>query len=106
MPSILTECGFIDNSLDASLLKQDDFIDGLAQGHVNGLVKAFGLIKKEVARVAYQIQLTENQQKDKDVLVRRGYMAKDYKVLSGEMVALITMQATMVRDLEKNGALK
>ena len=106
MPSILTECGFIDSASDAVLLKQDEFLDGLAQGHVNGLVKAFGLIKKEVARVSTEIRLTENQQKDKDILVRRGYMAKDYKVFSGEMVALITMQAAMVRDLEKNCALK
>lgn len=33
-------------------------------------------------------------------------MAKNYKVFSGEMVALITIQAAIVRDLEKNGALK
>lgn len=33
-------------------------------------------------------------------------MAKDYKVFSGEMITLITMQAAIVRDLEKNGALK
>lgn len=54
MPSILTECGFIDNSSDAVLLKQDAFIEGLAQGHVNGLVKAFGLNKKEGTEVAEQ----------------------------------------------------
>lgn len=50
MPALLTECGFIDNAFDTALLKQESFLDGLAQGHVNGLVKAFGLIhiKKEV----------------------------------------------------------
>lgn len=50
MPALLTECGFIDNASDAALLKQESFLGGLAQGHVNGLVKSFGLvlIKKEV----------------------------------------------------------
>lgn len=61
---------------------------------------------EEVSKVSEEIKLTPNQQKDKDVLVRRGYMSKDYKVFSGEMVALITMQAAVVRDLEKSGALK
>lgn len=62
MPSILTECGFIDNASDAALLKQDEFINGLAQGHVNGLVKSFGLIKKEVDGVtADKIVLTPGQ---------------------------------------------
>ncbi|GGA30919.1 N-acetylmuramoyl-L-alanine amidase family protein [Psychrobacillus lasiicapitis] len=62
MPSILTECGFIDNSSDAALLKQNAFIEGLAQGHVNGLVKAFGLKKKEGTEVAEQ-KLSDAQEK-------------------------------------------
>ncbi|MEK4148908.1 N-acetylmuramoyl-L-alanine amidase [Robertmurraya sp. FSL W8-0741] len=45
MPAILTENGFIDNASDAAKLKQTDFIDKIAQGHVNGLVKALGLKK-------------------------------------------------------------
>jgi N-acetylmuramoyl-L-alanine amidase len=57
MPSLLTEGGFIDNTSDAALLKQDTFIEDFAQGHVNGLVKAFGLKKKEgvveVAKVEF-----------------------------------------------------
>lgn len=61
MPSILTECGFIDNPSDAALLKQDAFIEGLAQGHVNGLVKAFGLKKKEENEVIEQ-KLTPSQE--------------------------------------------
>jgi N-acetylmuramoyl-L-alanine amidase len=43
MPALLTENGFIDNKTDANKLKQNAFIDKIAQGHVNGLVKAFGL---------------------------------------------------------------
>lgn len=50
MPAILTENGFIDNSGDAAKLKQDSFIDDVARGHVNGLVKAFNLRKKETSK--------------------------------------------------------
>jgi N-acetylmuramoyl-L-alanine amidase len=46
MPSILTESLFIDNPNDNKLLKQDSFLDKVAEGHVNGYVKAFGLKKK------------------------------------------------------------
>lgn len=52
MPAILTESGFIDNAKDAQLLKQSAFTDKIAQGHVNGLVKIFGLKKKAVAITA------------------------------------------------------
>lgn len=48
MPSILTENLFIDNPADNKLLKQDDFLDKIAQGHVNGYEKAFGLKKKAI----------------------------------------------------------
>jgi N-acetylmuramoyl-L-alanine amidase len=50
MPAILTEVLFIDNPNDNKLLKEDDYLDKVAQGHVNGLVKAFGLKKEEVAK--------------------------------------------------------
>uniref|UniRef100_UPI0013D6D77D N-acetylmuramoyl-L-alanine amidase n=1 Tax=Gracilibacillus saliphilus TaxID=543890 RepID=UPI0013D6D77D len=45
MPAILTESGFIDDSKDARNLKSNSFLDKVAQGHVNGLVKIFGLKK-------------------------------------------------------------
>ena len=41
--SILTESGFINNPSDAAKLKQVSFLDKIAQGHVDGLVRAFGL---------------------------------------------------------------
>ncbi|MFJ8064928.1 N-acetylmuramoyl-L-alanine amidase [Psychrobacillus sp. NPDC096426] len=69
MPSILTECGFIDSSSDAALLKQDEFINGLAQGHVDGLVKAFGLKKKEGTEMAEQ-KLTEAQEAIRQEAIR------------------------------------
>lgn len=47
MPAILTENGFIDNTSDASQLKKSAFIEAVAQGHVNGLVKSFNLKMKD-----------------------------------------------------------
>jgi len=43
MPALLTENGFIDNASDAAKLKQQAYIERIAQGHVNGLVRAFNL---------------------------------------------------------------
>lgn len=45
MPALLTENGFIDSNSDASKLKTDSFVEALARGHVNGIVKAFALKK-------------------------------------------------------------
>ncbi|MCY9003268.1 N-acetylmuramoyl-L-alanine amidase [Peribacillus frigoritolerans] len=50
MPAVLTESGFIDNAGDAAKLKTSVFIEKLAKGHVNGLVKAFNLKKKAAAK--------------------------------------------------------
>ncbi len=49
MPALLTENGFIDNSNDAAKLKTASFIESLARGHANGLVKCFNLQKKNSA---------------------------------------------------------
>ncbi|MDQ0229338.1 N-acetylmuramoyl-L-alanine amidase family protein [Metabacillus malikii] len=46
MPAILTENGFIDNSQDAALMKDANWRKKVAQGHVNGLARAFNLKKK------------------------------------------------------------
>lgn len=45
-PAILTENGFIDNAEDASKLKDDAFLDQIAQGHADGIAKALGLPEK------------------------------------------------------------
>ena len=50
MEAILTENLFIDKAADAKLLKQDKFLDAIAEGHVKGLVKVFNLKKKEVEK--------------------------------------------------------
>lgn len=50
MPGFLSESGFIDNSSDANRLKQSSVIDQIAQGHVNGLIRVFGLKKNTPAK--------------------------------------------------------
>ena len=47
MPAILTENMFIDTKKDADKLKEQSFINKIAQGHVNGIVKLFNLKKKK-----------------------------------------------------------
>jgi N-acetylmuramoyl-L-alanine amidase len=46
MPAILTENGFISNKHDAGLMKDSSWVRKVAQGHVNGIAKAFGLKRK------------------------------------------------------------
>jgi N-acetylmuramoyl-L-alanine amidase len=46
MPALLTENLFIDNKTDAAKLKSEQFLLQIAHGHVQGIVKAFGLKKK------------------------------------------------------------
>ncbi|WP_010648637.1 N-acetylmuramoyl-L-alanine amidase [Oceanobacillus massiliensis] len=43
MPAFLSENGFIDHQEDAELMEQDTWRQSVAQGHVNGLAKAFNL---------------------------------------------------------------
>lgn len=43
MPAMLTENLFIDTKADADLLKSNAFLDKVAVGHANGLIKAFNL---------------------------------------------------------------
>lgn len=50
MAAILTENLFIDNKDDAAKLKQDSWLQKIAQGHVNGLVIMFGLKKKQAPK--------------------------------------------------------
>lgn len=43
MTAILTENGFIDNEQDADKMKSDKWINDVAQGHANGILKAFNI---------------------------------------------------------------
>jgi N-acetylmuramoyl-L-alanine amidase len=46
MPALLTENGFIDHSGDAAKLRDANWRQTVAEGHVNGLARAFQLEKK------------------------------------------------------------
>jgi len=62
MPAILTENLFIDNASDATKLKSEQFLLQIAHGHVEGVVKAFGL-KKKSAPVQQKTNTTKAQEK-------------------------------------------
>jgi N-acetylmuramoyl-L-alanine amidase len=83
MKAVLTENLFISNAADAKLLKDDNFLDKVAQGHVNGLEKFLGL-KKRIERPPqqpeklYKVQVgafaeKENAQGLADQLRKDGY---------------------------------
>ena len=46
IPAILTENLFIDTKSDANKLKSSKELDNIAQGHANGILETFGLIKQ------------------------------------------------------------
>lgn len=46
MDALLSENGFIDNAQDAGLMKQASWRQNVAQGHANGIAKAFNLTRK------------------------------------------------------------
>jgi N-acetylmuramoyl-L-alanine amidase len=47
MHALLSENGFIDNEQDAALMKQSSWRQKVAQGHANGIAKAFNLKRKQ-----------------------------------------------------------
>lgn len=49
MDAMLSENGFIDNAQDAALMKQESWRRSVAEGHANGIAKAFNLTPKETA---------------------------------------------------------
>ncbi|WP_226086518.1 N-acetylmuramoyl-L-alanine amidase [Mesobacillus sp. S13] len=46
MDAMLSENGFIDNDQNAALIKQESWRTNVAQGHANGIAKAFNLSEK------------------------------------------------------------
>jgi N-acetylmuramoyl-L-alanine amidase len=89
MPAILTENLFIDNANNATKLKSDQFLVQVAHGHVQGIVKAFGLKKKSKTqsqpqqqkasdKKIYRVQVgalaeRENAEKLAEELKKKGY---------------------------------
>lgn len=103
MPASLTECGFIDNAADAAKLKQDAYLNKIAQGHVNGLVKAFGLKTKEGV-INVEGELSEEQENIRQEAIR--LRITDGKDHHGEINRLYLWSAMIplarrVEELEK-----
>lgn len=84
MAAILTENLFIDNANDAAKLKSDDFLNKIAQGHVNGLAAAFGLKKKASPAPAvtngklYRVQVGAYHDKNNAVNMQNSLKAKGF----------------------------
>src|SRR5699024_7197767 len=80
MAASLTENGFIDYKADANKLKSDAFLSKVARGHVNGLVKAFDLNKKDTPEGKKYIEILADSLwtyhtadwEDKAVVVHKG----------------------------------
>jgi N-acetylmuramoyl-L-alanine amidase len=84
MPAILTENLFIDNTNDAAKLKSEQFLQQIAYGHVQGIVKAFGLKRKAKPqqkvsdKKMYRVQVgafteKENAERLAEELKKKGY---------------------------------
>lgn len=85
MKACLTENLFISSNADANLLKTDDFLEKIAQGHVNGLEKFLGLKRLErppqkdpVEEKLYKVQVgafaeKENAEALANDLLKQGY---------------------------------
>lgn len=85
MPALLTENGFIDTRADAVKLNDNNYIEKLARGHVNGLVNIFQLKKKSEQNQSspkklYKVQAgafesRENAEKLVEELKKHGFSA-------------------------------
>lgn len=76
MPSILTENGFIDNTMDAAKLKDPKFLQALAVAHAQGICEFFGIQYKDggntVLEVAVLLFTKEDFWSGSDVAVVNG----------------------------------
>lgn len=79
MPALLTENLFIDNASDAAKLKSQEFILKIASGHVEGIVKAFGLKKKEAVKMTKQAKTQYDKEVDAafEFLKQHGVVTQD-----------------------------
>lgn len=92
MSALLTENGFIDNAHDGALLKESSWREKVAQGHVNGLARAFNLQPKQddsgtiYKVIAGSFKSKENAEERSDFLQSNGIEAFVYSTtISGEL---------------------
>lgn len=119
MPALLTENGFIDNDHDANLIGNSSWRMNVAQGHVKGLEKAFGLQRKTGGRngtlykvIAGSFQSRENADKRVDLLDSKGIDAfivpttisgqQWYRVQAGAFSERVNAE-NVVNEIEDNG---
>ena len=67
MPAILTENGFIDTKSDANKLKSNSFLNKIADGHVKGIAKHFGLKKKKGSSSTTKKKSNEKKSSSKSI---------------------------------------
>lgn len=93
MPAMLSENGFITNAHDSALMKQAAWRQDVAQGHANGLAKAFNLQRKQTPPptgtlykvIAGSFKSKDNADKQVALLQAKGFEAfVDTVVISGE----------------------
>ena len=75
MPALLTENGFIDTTSDANKMKDPNWIDTVARGHVNGLARAFNLEKKAAEVVVEEAKIVP----ERDINVVSDWAKKDWE---------------------------
>ncbi|MEH6905659.1 N-acetylmuramoyl-L-alanine amidase [Neobacillus drentensis] len=80
MPSLLTENGFISNKHDAELMKDSSWQLKVAQGHVNGIARAFNLkrkVTKETPKTTTTPKTTQTTTKTVYTVYVGSYKSKD-----------------------------
>jgi N-acetylmuramoyl-L-alanine amidase len=120
MDAMLSENGFIDNAQEADLIKQESWRRNVAQGHANGIAKAFNLAAKETPTrgdAAYKViagsfQQRENADRRVAVLDSKGiesFVAETilsgqtwYRVQAGAFSSRENAE-TRVREIESRG---
>ena len=107
-PSILTEGGFMDSSIDRKEMDQDAKLKAQGEAIAQGYVEFFNLKKKESVKVEI-IKLTDGQQNAKDKLVAHGMMAKNFDFpndATGQAtLTMVTILAPLLTKLEKKGSI-
>lgn len=108
-PSILSEGGFMDSSVDILAMRNDVKMKAQGEAAAQGYVEFFNLKKKETVKVEV-IKLTDGQQKAADKLVHYGMLAKGFDfpndTVGRTLLTVTTMFAPLLKELEDNGALR
>ncbi|WP_100401228.1 N-acetylmuramoyl-L-alanine amidase family protein [Bacillus sp. FJAT-44742] len=82
MSALLTENGFIDNASDAEKLRDPNWRQSVAQGHVNGLARAFNLTRKTMYRIIVDgVQVGAFQEEQNILNAVQRYLGTAHRVI-------------------------